>query len=257
VNTRVSIITVARNSGATIKDACDSVARQTWPFIEHILIDGASSDDTVAAARQAARPDMRIVSEPDHGIYDAMNKGIRLATGDIIGFLNADDFYADVDAVAHIAGAIDATAADCCYGDIEYVAKDNTHQVKRRWKSRPYDAGLFEKGWGPPHPSFFARSNIFERYGMFDTSFRISGDYELMLRFMRRFGIRSTYVPKVIARMRTGGVSGRNVVQISKANWECYRAWRINGLSISPVIMLRKPLSKVVQYVTWNSGKSW
>jgi len=257
VNTCVSIITVARNSGATIKDACDSVAGQTWPFIEHILIDGASSDDTVAAARQFARPDIRIVSEPDYGIYDAMNKGIGLAAGGIIGFLNADDFYADADSIAHIARSMEETGADCCYGDIEYVARDNIHQVKRRWKSRPYDGGLFEKGWGPPHPSFFARRDIFEQYGMFDASFRISGDYELMLRFMRRFGVRSTYVPKVIAKMRTGGVSGRSVAQIFKANLECYRAWRINGLSISPLIVLRKPLLKVVQYVTWSSGTSW
>ena len=249
MDTLVSIITVARNSAATIKDSCDSVAKQTWPSIEHILIDGASCDDTVVIARQSARPDLRILSEPDCGIYYAMNKGLQIASGEIVGFLNSDDFYADQNVIADIVNAINDTGADCCYGDLMYVAKKDPTVTVRYWKSKTYNEGLFEKGWHPPHPTFFVRRRYLMQYGMFDPELSISADYELMLRFLRKFHAKSIYIPRVMVNMRTGGTSGGNLWRIAKANWECYIAWKKNSLPISPMIMLKKPLSKIEQLV--------
>jgi glycosyltransferase involved in cell wall biosynthesis len=244
---KISIITVVYNNKNTINDAIESVLSQAHKNIEYIIIDGGSTDGTPDIINKYRSRIAEYVSEPDHGIYDAMNKGIRLATGNLIGFLNADDFYADKNVIADIDKKMNETKTDCCYGDLEYVAKNNINHIVRRWKSRSYYAGLFECGWHPPHPTFFVRREIFEKYGVFDTSLTISADYELMLRFLNRFDIKSVYIPRVIVKMRTGGISGRNLWQITKANWQCYRAWKINNLSVSPITILRKPLSKITQ----------
>ena len=244
----VSIITSVRNGGATLADAIESVLRQTYRPIEYIVIDGQSTDDTLSIVQRYRKHVDILVSEPDAGIYDGMNKGLQRASGEIIGFLNADDFYAEPTVIEQVVESLQTRGADCCYGDLDYVDTVDVRKIIRRWRSQPYRDDLFETGWHPAHPAFFARKSVYERYGAFDLSCGVGADYELMLRFLRRFGIRSCYIPMVIVKMRVGGKSNRHWFQIVKANIECYRAWKKNGLSICPLKMLRKPLSKVAQY---------
>lgn len=191
----------------------------------------------------------KYVSEPDKGIYDAMNKGIKLATGDILGFLNSDDFYTNNTIIRRVAAEITATDADCCYGDLEYVDRNDQNKTVRRWQSQPYFDGLFERGWHPPHPTFFAKTKIFDRYGSFDLRYQIGADYELMLRFLKKYRISSRYIHDVLVKMRNGGKSNRNLRQIIRANIECYNAWNQNGLKITPLFILKKPISKLAQYI--------
>lgn len=247
-NMTVTIITVCFNSVETIEDTIGSVLSQDYKEIEYIIIDGGSTDGTLDVLKKYRDQVHKYISEADDGIYDAMNKGLNLATGDVVGFLNADDFYADNDVIEKIAGVMQSNDVDCCYGDLEYVAPDNPGKTVRRWKSQPYQSGLFKKGWHPPHPTFFAKKIIFDKYGGFDNGYNIGADYELMLRFLKKHGIKSCYIPTTLVRMRIGGKSNKNLCQIIRANIECYRAWKKNGLTISPFIMFRKPLSKVRQY---------
>lgn len=246
---KVSIITVCFNSSKTIEDTIKSVIGQSYGKIEHIVIDGRSTDGTLDILKQYGDQIHKCVSEPDDGIYDAMNKGVDLTTGDVVGFLNSDDCYADNDVVAKIAGVMQSNDVDCCYGDLEYVAPDNPSKTVRRWRSQPYQDSLFRKGWHPPHPTFFAKKAVFDKYGGFDLNYIIGADYELMLRFLQRYNIKSEYIPLVLVKMRSGGISNKNLYQIIKANIECYRAWKKNGLKVTPLIMLKKPVSKLVQYM--------
>jgi glycosyltransferase len=245
---RVSIITVCFNSNETIEDTIKSVLSQNYKDIEYIVVDGSSTDGTLDIINRYKNNIAKVVSEPDSGIYDAMNKGIKLATGDVVGFLNAGDLYAVETAILQLAISLQENDCEVVYADLEYVAKDNPAKTIRRWKSQSYQEGLFEKGWHPPHPTFFAKKCVFDKFGDFDTIYDISADYELMLRFLKKYSVKSYYIPSVVVRMRTGGKSNRNLHQIIKANFECYQAWEKNGLTISPFIMLRKPLSKVTQY---------
>jgi glycosyltransferase len=245
---KVSVITVVYNGSKTIEDCMQSVMAQTYNSIEHIVVDGGSNDGTLQVLRKYRGQIAKCISEPDEGIYDAMNKGIKLATGDIIGFLGSDDFYADENVIRQIVEVIRTNNADCCYGDLEYVAKDNPGKTIRKWRSQSYQEGLFEKGWHPPHPTFFVKKCIFDEYGSFDLRYDIGADYEIMLRFLKKHSIESCYIPSVLVKMRTGGKSNKNLWQIIKANMECYQAWKRNGLKISPFIMIKKPASKLIQY---------
>jgi len=249
---KLSIITLCFNSAATIKDAIQSILMQDYKDIEHIVVDGGSTDGTLEILAKYRNQIAKCISEPDNGIYDAMNKGIKLATGDIIGFLGSDDFYADENVIRQIEEVIRTNNADCCYGDLEYVAKDNPGKTIRKWISQSYREGLFEKGWHPPHPTFFVKKCIFDEYGAFDLRYDIGADYELMLRFLKKHGIKSYYIPSVLVKMRTGGKSNKNLWQIVKANMECFHAWKKNGLKISPFIILKKPASKLIQYMKRN-----
>lgn len=244
---KVSIITVCFNSAKTIKDTMESVMGQKYDNVEYIIVDGGSTDGTLEILTKYQARISKYISELDEGVYDAMNKGIKLATGDIVGFLNSGDFYTDKNVIERIVESIQANNTNCCYGDLEYVAKDNPGKTVRRWKSQPYQDGLFEKGWHPPHPTFFAKKSVFDKYGRFDLSYDISADYDLMLRFLKKHSIKSCYIPSVLVKMRTGGKSNKNLWQIIKANVECYRAWKMNNLKVSPFIMVRKPLSKLMQ----------
>ena len=244
---KVTLITACYNSAATIRDTLASVNAQTHPDIEHIVIDGASQDDTLTIVRELGRRVAKVVSEKDGGIYNAMNKGIALATGDIVGIINSDDFYADADVIARVGKAFAESGADCVFGDLEYVDPRDTRKVRRRWKSQPYAPGAFQRGWHPAHPTFFVRRELYQRLGTFDESLRISSDYELMLRFLERGKAKSAYLPSVLVKMRDGGVSNRTLANIFKANVECYRSFAKNGLKASPLVMLRKPFSKLLQ----------
>lgn len=246
---KVSIITVCFNSARTIQDTIRSILSQDHKDIEYIVVDGGSMDGTLDILKKYRDRIHKYISEPDDGIYHAMNKGIKLSTGNIVGFLNSGDIYASENVIGKIVESIQANNVDCCYGDLEYVSKDNPAKTVRKWKSRPYKDGLFEKGWHPPHPTFFVKKCVFGKYGGFDLNYAIGADYELMLRFLRKYGIISCYIPDVLIKMRTGGKSNKNLWQIIKANIECYRAWKKNGIRMNPLIMLRKPFSKLVQYV--------
>jgi len=245
---KLSIITVVRNN-PQVGGALDSILAQRFEGeLELIVIDGGSTDGTLAVL-EAYRDKLAVlVSEPDGGIYEGMNKGLALATGDVIGTLNSDDLYFDGEALAAVAQAFAEHDVDAVYGDLVYVRRDATARVVRYWQSRPYADGLFERGWMPPHPAFFARREIYARHGPFDLDYRIAADFELLLRFMAKGGIRTLHLPRVLVRMRLGGASNRSLRAILRANLESYRACRQHGLRVPLWFIPRKILSRVPQF---------
>ncbi len=230
---KITVVTVSYNSAATIADTLTSVAAQTHPDIEHLVLDGASVDGTIEIVRAHGSPHVRLISEPDHGMYDAMNKGIAMASGEIIGFLNSDDYLRDPQVLARIASTFEARDIEACYGDLVYVNPVNGNVV-RYWKSRAFKNGDFAKGWCPAHPTFYARRSVFQRLGGFDLSYRLGSDVELMMRFLERGGIASSYIPGVLVCMRTGGVSNQSWKNILIQNQEIYKALHNNGVPFSP-----------------------
>lgn len=243
---RISIITVVFNNCATIASALDSVLGQRYDDIELIVIDGASTDGT---REVLARYESRIavlVSERDAGMYDALNKGISLATGDVIGFLHADDLLADGDALARVAAAMADTSIDAVYGDLVYVRKDDPSHVLRTWNAGGFAPEKLNLGWMPPHPTFYARRSIYERLGNFDTTFRIAADYDCMLRFLKA-GIRVRYMPHLQVRMRVGGASNRSLANIVRKSREDFRALRKNEIG-AVVALVCKNFRKLPQF---------
>lgn len=236
------------NNAKTIKDAINSVLNQSYKDVEYIVIDGVSTDGTIEIV-QSYGDRIKFISEKDNGLYDAMNKGIGLATGDVVGILNSDDFYAGDKILQIVADEFIKGNADSVYANLEYVDANDPKRVIRYWKSKKYQNGLFRSGWHPAHPTFFVKREIYEKYGVFDLSFKIAADYELMLRFFEKYNITSSYVDEVFVKMRMGGESNRSIKNIIKANMESYRAWQTNGLYINPLIFLLKPFSKVVQFI--------
>ena len=245
---KISIITVVYNNKETIKDAIESVLSQTYKNIEYIIIDGGSNDGTIDIIRSYGNKIDVFISEPDNGLYDAMNKGIKLSTGDVIGILNSDDFYVNKFVIEKAANKFKETNCDSLYGDLVYVDYNNTNKVIRYWKSRPFENNLFQKGWHPPHPTFFVKKEIYDKYGLFDLNFKIAADYEIMLRFLEKYKISSIYIPEVLVKMRIGGKSNKSLKNILLANIESYNAWKKNNLSISPFNIMLKPISKITQY---------
>lgn len=246
---KVSIITVVFNGAKTVEHCINSVISQSHKAIEHIIIDGGSTDGTLKITDKYSSNIAKVISEPDNGIYDAMNKGITLATGQIVGILNSDDFYVDENVLSRVAETFNNADIDSCYGDLVYVDPENTDKVLRYWKSSPYNEKLFHSGGMPPHPTFFVRRSIYEKYGSFNTDLSQAADYELMLRFMVRHGITTIYIPEVLVKMRTGGMSNVSVKNRLKANLQDRQAWKINGLKPMPWTLYMKPLSKVGQYL--------
>ena len=208
---KISIITVCFNSAETIADTMRSVARQTHPDVEHIIVDGASRDNTLAIIRESASRPSRIVSERDAGIYDAMNKGLGLATGEFVGFLNADDMLSGPNAILSIATAAAHAEVDAIYGDLSYVNKDRPTEILRYWSSGGFTAKRLRYGWMPPHPTFYVRRSVVQGLGLFDLRFRIAADYDFMLRCLSRPEIRVAYIPEVLVHMRAGGASNRSL----------------------------------------------
>jgi glycosyltransferase involved in cell wall biosynthesis len=230
---KISIITVSYNSEKTIKITLNSVKDQTYKKIEHILIDGRSADKTVLIAKQYSHIN-KIISEPDDGIYDAMNKGIKIATGDVICFLNSDDFYASNNVLSSVNKIFrDNPTLDACYSDLIYVDSLNTSKIIRYWKSGNFNFGSFAKGWSPPHPTFFVKSSVYKRYGCFDTKFKIASDAELMMRFLEVKKIKVKYIPKIWIKFRVGGISNRNLINIFKQNIEVLNALKKHKLSFN------------------------
>lgn len=247
---KVSIITVVRNAEKTIRDAILSVKQQTHPDIEHIVIDGASADNTLSVIHDYRDDIAQLVSEPDKGIYDAMNKGIKLASGDVIGILNADDVYSSDKVIAEVVKQLQTQDIEAVYADLLYVQANNLDKVVRYWKSRPYKPGLCFRGWMPAHPTLFLKQDVYNKVGYFDTGLRYQSDLEFCARLFEKYKITSTYVPQVWVKMRMGGVTNNSVSNIMKGNWESYKALRKLGLKRDPVsFFMIKFTSRLIQFL--------
>jgi glycosyltransferase involved in cell wall biosynthesis len=246
---KVSIITATYNSAATLEACLRSVAAQDHKSIEHIIIDGGSSDDTLQIVEKYKSNIAKVVSEMDEGIYYALNKGISLATGDIIGILHSDDFYVNEKVISKVAAEFEK-GADSVYSDLQYVDRSNTDKVIRNWRSGEYKEGIFLSGWMPPHPTFFIRRSCYEKYGAFNTKLRSAADYELMLRMLHKHEISTAYIPEVLVKMRVGGKSNATLMNRIRANKEDRLAWKLNSLEPGMFTLIFKPLSKIRQYLT-------
>lgn len=245
---KISIITCSYNSDKTIKDTLKCVANQPYSNVEHIIVDGNSKDTTLNIVNEFSSV-AKIISEPDKGIYDAMNKGIRHSTGDIIGILNSDDFYAHSQVLENVVKKLEQTMAATLYADLEYVNKDDTNKVIRVWKSGKYYDERFLYGWMPPHPTFFVRREVYEKYGLFNLELSSAADYELMLRFLFKHKVSTCYLPETIVRMRAGGKSNGSINNRILANNEDRLAWKINNLKPYFFTSFVKPLRKITQFI--------
>lgn len=253
---KISVITVSFNSAATIVNTLQSVAAQTYPDVEHIVVDGCSNDGTQALIERHAAGIATFISEPDNGIYDAMNKGIALARGDVIGFLNSDDVFSDPEVLTTIARVLEDTRADLCYGDVVFVAQNNPGRTVRIYRSGDYRPGAFDWGWMPAHPTFYARRDCYEKYGTFDLQFKLQSDFELAMRFLEVHRLKWAYLPQVLVKMLTGGSSNASVKNVIRGNLEAYRACQKHHRPVGPLFVLRKIISRVPSFfLRPRSGK--
>jgi glycosyltransferase involved in cell wall biosynthesis len=244
---KISVITVSFNSADTIRACVSSVYNQSWHEIEHILIDGGSDDNTVSLAQSIPNRLTYIKSEPDSGIYDAINKGIMQAGGDIIGILNSDDVYADENSVQKIVHAFQDHNPDCVYGNLIFTnAKGRTVRV---WKSQPFISGLFQKSWTPAHPTFYVRRDIYARYGLYKTTYKIAADVELMLRFLEIHRVSSHFMDEVLVNMRYGGISTRGLKSTITITKEMRRAFHENGLNLNLIRYIFHKIYKIRELI--------
>ena len=245
----ISIITAVFNREATIGHAIETVACQTHADVEHIVVDGASSDNTLPEIHCRRHSGLRVVSEPDKGIYDALNKGIALSTGEILGLMHSDDYFADDRVLSKVADAFADTSIDAVYGDLHYVTASDDGRIVRNWRSGGYDHAKLRRGWMPPHPTLFVRRAVIEKFGAYDTSYEIAADYDAMLRWFDKGRLRAAYIPEVLVKMRIGGVSNRSLCKIVRKSWEDYRAIRSNEVGGLGTLAL-KNIRKLGQLVT-------
>lgn len=246
--TKISIITVTYNSASTLEQTIQSVLSQTYSNVEYIIIDGKSTDSTFAIIEKYRDKISTFISEKDEGLYHAINKGMELATGDIIGILHADDFYIDANVLTNIAETFKHHKADAVYADLYYVDKNNTDKIARTWKSGIYKSSSFLWGWMPPHPTFFVKKECYVKYGFFNTDLHSAADYEIMLRLLYKYKIKVSYLPKFIVKMRTGGQSNASIKNRVKANNEDRIAWKLNNIKPYFFTLTLKPLRKIVQF---------
>lgn len=244
---KISLITVTFNAERTIERCVQSVINQSYPNIEYIIIDGNSTDNTGQIISKYSSHLQAFISEPDEGVYDAMNKGIKIATGDIIGMLNADDFFADDDILLKVADAFKQRSIQILYGDLDYV--NAAGKVIRKWRSGNYAKGAFNWGWMPPHPTFYCKKELYDKYGFYSLDYGTAADYELMSRFMVKNNINASYFQRVMVKMQIGGKSNKSLSNRVKASLNDYRAMKVNGISIPWVVVLLKPLRKIPQYI--------
>jgi glycosyltransferase involved in cell wall biosynthesis len=245
---KVTIITVVFNAAHTIRDCIDSVLAQSHQDIEYIVIDGASSDDTASIVKSYGPQITHFVSEPDRGIYDAMNKGIALATGEVVGILNADDMYINTAVIETVVNKITENQADALYADLIFVAKNNTNKIARYWKSEDYDLKRFLYGWMPPHPTFFVKRKYYEKFGTFRVDFGSAADYELLVRFCYKHQLKVIYFPQIIIKMRLGGISTKSLKSRIAANKYDKLTWVSNGLKAFWFTSYLKPIRKITQF---------
>ncbi len=251
---KISIITVVFNRADSIAQAVHSVQSQTWCNVEHVLVDGASTDGTLqvllACINAHTRAGYRslLSSETDLGIYDALNKGLARATGDVIGVMHSDDFFADVEVLADVAAAFEDPTVDAVYGDLDYVSKTDAKLIIRRWRSGQYSSSKLAHGWMPPHPALFLRRSVIDRWGGFDTNYMIAADYDAILRYFGQGKIHPTYIPRVLVKMRLGGESNRSLSRIWLKTREDYRALRRNDVG-GIKALIWKNVSKLGQFI--------
>lgn len=245
---KVSIITIAWNSANSISDAIDSVVSQTYSNIEYIIVDGKSTDNTVEIVKSYGNKISKFVSEPDKGIYDALNKGIKMATGDIVGFMHSDDIFANDKIIEHVVEKFNQNDTDSLYGDLQYVYKDDTNKVLRYWKSGKFTIGRLKMGWMPPHPTLYIKRWVYEKYGGFNIKMGISADYDSMLRFLGKHKISTQYLPEVMVKMRVGGASNRSIKNIIKKSREDWDSIKRNEFG-NAFTLIFKNLRKVTQFI--------
>ncbi len=243
----ISIITATYNSEATIADTLQSVQQQSYNNIEHVIVDGLSTDQTIEIVKKHNHIGP-IIQEKDKGIYDAMNKGITIATGDIIGILNSDDFYADNTIIEKVMDVFATTNCDAVYGDLVYVDANDTSKIVRTWRSGSYKRQKFLYGWMPPHPTFFVKKSVYEKFGVFNLQLWGAADYEIMLRFLYKHHLAASYLPTICVHMRSGGQSNATVANRIRANKEDRKAWEINGIKPNRFTLFLKPTRKVAQF---------
>ncbi len=245
---RISIITVTYNSASTLKDTIESVLRQDYPHVEHILIDGNSSDDTVKIIESYSHI-TNWISEKDKGLYDAINKGIQRATGDIIGILNSDDFFPNEKVLSTIAEQFKDQEIDAAIGDIAFVMPDKLDRIVRHYSSANFHPKKFAAGYMPAHPSFYVRKKFYDTYGGYKLDYKIAADYELLIRFMHTKGIRFRYIPEILVYMRTGGVSNQSPMSRYVLNKEIVRACTENGIKTNMARLSMKYFNKIFEYI--------
>jgi glycosyltransferase involved in cell wall biosynthesis len=243
---KVSVITISYNANQTIEKTLNSVANQSYKNIEYIIVDGGSMDNTLDICNSFPHVS-KIISEPDNGVYDAFNKGLKLATGDIIGFLNADDIFFNENSVQEIVNAFSNNETDIVYGNLDYINKEA--KVIRNWISKPYEGGLIKKAWMPAHPTFYCKKEVYDHLGGYNDSFKIGGDFELCLRFLEVNKVPSFYLNKKIVKMLVGGVSNSGF----KSKWTIYkeelRAFKINKIYVNPLTFFFYKLKKLKQFI--------
>ena len=243
---KISIITPVYND-PRLRSSLQSVQNQKGVTdLEIVVVDGGSTDETTDVLDEFRDVIDVLVSEPDDGLYDAMNKGIRHASGEVVGILNADDRYQDEHILRDVLNTMEDTGAMACYGDLVYV--NDSDEPVRYWKSGPYKPKRIYYGWMPPHPTFFVKKEVYEKYGLFDLEYEIASDYELMLRFLLKHGVSTTYVDRTLVRLANGGKSNESISNILRANLEVAKSWRKHGFQAGPVVGVIKPLRKVPQY---------
>ena len=244
----VSIITVCFNSAETIENTIQSVIEQDYSNIQYIVVDGKSKDDTLKILERYKEHISILLSEKDDGIYYAINKGIALATGDIIAILHADDFYCSNQVISSVVKTFQEKQTDTVYGDLQYVHRNDTNKVTRHWIAGAFNSELFRKGWMPPHPAFFVQRSCYIKFGVFNTDLNSSAVYEMMLRLLEKHKCSTQYIPQVLVKMRVGGKSNVSLTNRIKANREDKKAWLINGLKPGMFTLILKPLSKLGQF---------
>jgi glycosyltransferase len=244
----ISIITATYNSAATVRDTLECIAQQDYSSVEHIIVDGLSKDDTLRIVSEFPHVS-KVISEKDKGIYDAMNKGVQLATGDVIGILNSDDFYCHPKVLSNVMKVFADPSVDAVYGDLHYVHQHDTQKVTRRWKAGRFNPNNFYYGWMPPHPAFFVRKKVYEQAGLFNISLRSAADYELMLRVLVKHKMKAAYLPEVLVKMRAGGMSNATLKNRLRANREDRQAWELNQLKPYFFTTWLKPVRKIFQFI--------
>ena len=241
---KISLISISYNSENSISDTFNSVKTQSFDNYEYLLIDGGSIDGTLNVAKEQDHIS-KIVSEPDKGIYDALNKGIKNSNGEIIGFLNSDDTFYDENSLQHIVDAFDDNT-DCVFGDLIYT--DKNKRVKRVWKGSEFKKGAFKKGWMPAHPTFYCRRSVYEKLGLYDDSFNIAGDFELMLRFLEKHNIRSKYIPKTLVNIKVGGASNNGFKSKLDIVKEEFRAFDQNNINVNKLSYILHKAKKIKEF---------
>ena len=245
---KVSIITATYNSAENIASALSSIATQTYLNIEWVVVDGGSNDNTLDIVRSRYNRELKIISEKDEGIYDALNKGIQLARGDIIGFVHSDDFLASPDIISDIVQQFQDKNIDGVYGDLEYVSKTDISKRIRFWKSEPFFSKLLRKGWMPAHPTLFLKKEVYQKHGDFNLNYRIAADYDFILRVFSDSTLNFSYIPEVLMKMRVGGASNRSFKNIKLKSKEDLRALKDNSIKNPYRVLIQKNFSKISQF---------